>query len=306
MASAQNRDDKMIKTVFLLLSIYCMAFSQSHIRGIAKIYNIENPDPEAETSQYIYQPESLALFARMEVQPSDERKQLINNLIIDLKAAGLWSGFDAFWMFAAHDDQAALLNWVENDHNCTSANSPAFEANRGYTGNGSSSYLNTDFIPSTDGVNYLLNDGSFGVYIRNAVDADVVDMGGRGATSTHYLYIKTYFVGALFLAINGGTNFSFEDPVSSAGFTVVSRNASNSFTIYKNGDLHDTISGNSVDRPPVAIYILAQNMNGTAQSFSTRQVAFAFIAGALSANEQEPLFNLVEAYLDAIGAGVVE
>jgi hypothetical protein len=42
----------------------------------------------------------------------------------------------------------------------TAVNSPTWTANQGFTGNGTSSYIDTNFNPATQGVNYTLNDAS--------------------------------------------------------------------------------------------------------------------------------------------------
>jgi len=312
MASAQNRDDKMIKTVFLLLSIYCMAFSQSHIRGVAKIYNIENPDPEAETSQYTYQPESLAMFARMEVQPDETRKQLIDGLIKNFKNASLWelgafwNGMDAFWMFAAHDDQAALLNWIEDDHNCTEVNSPAFEVDKGYTGNGTSSYLNTNYNPLVDGVKAVLGDIGFGLYQRASIGDGTYWLLGATSSTTFRLGILPRFFDTVFAsAFTANTSFSNSNTVTQGLFSVSSLDEAQ-VSVYINGSLDFTETPDQDIGSFYDIYILCQNSAGTAGNFSVGQVSFAFIGRGLTENEQATLFSLIEAYLDAIGAGVVE
>lgn len=56
--------------------------------------------------------ETDALIAQMTVAPDATREGLINDLIAGLKADGVWSKLDVFYMPAAHDEQAGLLNWV--------------------------------------------------------------------------------------------------------------------------------------------------------------------------------------------------
>lgn len=107
-------------------------------------------------SRPAYEPEALALFARMTTPPDARRKGLINTLIAGLKHAGVWSRLDAFYMLAAHTAQAACLNWVADAYNLTPVNNPAFEVDRGYTGNGLNAYLDTGFNPVTSGGKFAL------------------------------------------------------------------------------------------------------------------------------------------------------
>jgi hypothetical protein len=49
----------------------------------------------------------------------------------------------------------------------------------------------------------------------------------------------------------------------------------------------------------------ALNTAGTLSGYSTRQLAFAFVGASLSDQQMTDLFTTVEAYMDAIGAGVI-
>ena len=90
--------------------------------------------------------------------PSDEQKLLQNQLLIDLKDAGVWDKLDTFANFATNgSSQFALIDWKRLIQYQAVSN-PTFTTNEGFTGNGTSSYIDTNFIPSTNGVNYKLND----------------------------------------------------------------------------------------------------------------------------------------------------
>lgn len=62
---------------------------------------------------YEAQAETDALVARMEIAPSAARKKLIDDLIVELKSWGIWQKLDLLYILAAHDAQAARLNWVK-------------------------------------------------------------------------------------------------------------------------------------------------------------------------------------------------
>ncbi|WP_062228782.1 Com family DNA-binding transcriptional regulator [Aureimonas frigidaquae] len=79
-----------------------------------------------------YDPEVDTLLARMTMAPAAARRQLISVLVADLKAAGIWARLDGFWMLAAHDAQAARLNWCSAAMDLVPMNGPAFTQDRGY------------------------------------------------------------------------------------------------------------------------------------------------------------------------------
>lgn len=93
--------------------------------------------------------EASALVARFTTPPTRARKALIDTLVGSLKTAGVWSKMDALYVMAAADAQAAQRNWIADAFNLTPNSAPTFAADRGYTPNGTTSYLDTGFNPST-------------------------------------------------------------------------------------------------------------------------------------------------------------
>ena len=53
---------------------------------------------------------------------------------------------EGLWVTAAADAQAGRQNWVQDAYNLTTVKSPTFTADRGYQGNGTTSYLWTGTI----------------------------------------------------------------------------------------------------------------------------------------------------------------
>lgn len=115
----------------------------------------------------IHLPQTLALFARMATPPTAARAKAINNLVSALVVNGIWDRLDAFYVLAAADSQAARLNWIADQYNLTEVNSPTFAADQGYTGNGTTSYLETGFNPTTAASpKFVQNDASMFIWSR--------------------------------------------------------------------------------------------------------------------------------------------
>lgn len=115
--------------------------------------------------------------------PSDLQKAKENQLMIDLKASNIWSKLDTFANFATDgDSNFALIDWKRLIQ-YTPVNSPIFTANQGFTGGGTR-YINTNYNPAVDGVNYKLNDAMAGVYIRTAPISPVGIKAVYGTTET--------------------------------------------------------------------------------------------------------------------------
>ena len=97
--------------------------------------------------------------------PTDAQKLKQNQLLIDLKAAGIWTKLDTFALFATNgSSQFALIDW-KRLVNYEAVSNPTFTTNEGFTGNGTASYIDTKFIPATDGDNYTLNNSSRYFYV---------------------------------------------------------------------------------------------------------------------------------------------
>ena len=97
--------------------------------------------------------------------PSAGQQVLQNQLVLDLKATGFWNRYDSFGMFAQDGDiNFGLIDW-RRLVTMTAVNSPTFTSNIGIKGDGSTAYINTNFIPSVDGVNYTLNDAGVSIYV---------------------------------------------------------------------------------------------------------------------------------------------
>lgn len=116
----------------------------------------------SEYSSAVYDPSAEAYFSRMTVPPTDAVKSNINNLILALKSAGVWNKRDAYYLYNLANEQSACLNLRSTSFTATPVNAPVHTPGKGYTFNGTSSYLDTGFNPATAGGLYSLNSASMG------------------------------------------------------------------------------------------------------------------------------------------------
>ena len=113
--------------------------------------------------------------------PSLSQRIKQSNLLTDLKAAGVWNKLDTFANFATDGStQFALIDWKRLTQ-YTAVLSPTFTTNEGFTGNGTSSYIDTNFNPVTQGINYTQNNASRYLFMFSASGTSALD--GRSAAS---------------------------------------------------------------------------------------------------------------------------
>jgi hypothetical protein len=107
--------------------------------------------------------------------PSESQRLKQNTLLIALKDAGVWSKLDTFANFATDgSSQFALIDWKRlTQYNAST--SPTFTTNEGFMGNGTSSYIDTNFNPATSGSNYTLNNASRYLFMYMASGTSSLD-----------------------------------------------------------------------------------------------------------------------------------
>lgn len=244
------------------------------------------------------------LLSRVSSQPSTYRKNLIDCTIYQFKVAGIWDKFDACWFMAAHDSQTAKLNWKSSSYNLTELGTMNFVADRGYTRNGAAAgttdALDTNYIPSVNGVKALLNSNSLGVYSRSNVNEATCDIGCLNASNVGY-NINSRNGGNFQIRNNSATSISTAVSDSLGMFSVV-RSASTFTALYKNGSFVSSSAAASSALSNFSLYLNAANINGSISAGSTRQLAFAYIGSPLI--DQAKLYSIVQFYMNGVGAAV--
>ena len=253
-----------------------------------------------------YEPEAISLFSRMSSQPSISRKNLINEIISQLKINSIWNELDGLWFLAGADSQAAKLNWKTASYDLTELGTMNFIADRGYTRNGvaggTTDALNTNFTPSTNGVKFTRNSNSFGIYVRSSIQEAQVDFGGVVGNLGIQLNCQSNSTqGAA--RNNHTTAFVFNTPTSnSQGLTTITRPNSTTMNYYKNGSFISNTTLSTTGDATVPLYICAYNVSNAVSAGSSKQIAFAYVG---SGNiDQSILYNLVQFYMTNIGAAV--
>ncbi|RTE91924.1 hypothetical protein [Bradyrhizobium sp. LVM 105] len=243
-------------------------------------------------------PEAAAIAAAFSPAPTNARKALIDNLVGGLKSAGIWSALDLFYVTAAAASQNGRVNWKNpGTFDLIEVSSPTFAADQGYTGNGSSSYLRTQYTPSTNGVNFTLNSASAWAWSRTNLASAGADLGNATAP-------RAFLTGRNGSdQLQGDMNNAAASSISTAntnsiGFYGVQRRGSADRRLFLNGAQVGTASGVvSTSVPSVEQWVCAAN----ATSFGTRQISVAAWGASLSGLESS-FYNAVLTYMQAIGA----
>lgn len=282
----------MKKIIFRLLLV---VFTLSSLLSYA-------PDPNRNRrvvlSQRFLLSETKAWLAVLPSRPSQKTITAVNNFIRTCKADGNWTLLDRFWLYA-QDKQVNVVYSIVNPTStpCTEVNSPTWTQYQGYTGNGTNMYLNTNYIPSTNGVQYTLNSSSCGVYSRTNSSIAAYDIGATNGTNATAMACK-WSDNLAYFSINANTSVSV-GVTNSLGLFSSSRVSATSLIGYQNGS--NIVSGSpaSVSVPTVSCFVLARNVSGVASNFSSRQISIAFVGGG--GIDQLKFYNAVQTLKSQIG-----
>lgn len=245
-----------------------------------------------------YDPDALTYFSRMDVQPDKARKQLVSDMFAAGKVKSFWAKLDALWIHAAHDAQAARLNWISSNYDCLTVNSPAFTVDRGYMGDGIASYINTQFNPATAvGAHFVLASASLGIRSntnnagagslagfydssngttinpRDASDRSAGRINGTSIAQTSEGYI-TSSVGMYVTNVVPGSQKIFKDGVAIASVAPV----------------QTTLASGALRLGSIS-----------ASSFRACQFSMGFIGSGLTDQEAQDIYDWFEPYRIAVG-----
>ncbi len=211
--------------------------------------------------------------------------------------------FDRLYIHGLSNSIAARTSFVNPDSTiATEVNAPTFTANRGYQGNGTTSYLNTNFNPSTQGVKYTQSSASLFVYSRTNVAANYIDIGAIDASNKSFIAPKNADVFSYY-PTNLSTSIGSPQatPADSLGL-YQTRLLSGVLNFYKQGVAIGSLAMTPVAIPTVPFYLLAGDNTNTPVLFSARQISVSGMGSGLI--KQLNFYNAVQALGTSIGWAV--
>ena len=226
----------------------------------------------------------------------------VNNLVIGLKADGLWTKMKALYPFVG--GTAATHKWNLKDPRDLDAafrlvfNGGWTHSSTGALPNGTNGYANTFFKPS----NSTYTNFNFGFYLRTNSIGVYAEFGFADIAG-YAVYDYPNLDG------NGYVKYGGADNAYTGGDTrgMYSYNQnSNQLKRFKNGTLTNTFSNTptNISGTTLNYFVASRNVNGTAAQFSNRQRAFQYIADGLTDTEAANLYTAVQAFQTTLGRQV--
>lgn len=227
----------------------------------------------------------------------------VDYLARELKRNNLWTSMKAFYPMMGTTSTMMGANLISNSYNATFFGNWTFSTT-GALPDGSSAYALTGLIPSSV---LTLNSTTLGFYCRTATPEATltgVQIGcGSGLDRTAIQILKSGTFTASSRINTSGTTLS-GTITSSQGLFTVTRTSSTLTTAYRNATSIGTDSATSTNLPTAEICIGATNISGIRSTFSSKELACAFVADGLTAGQVSTLYTIIQNFQTILSRAV--
>jgi hypothetical protein len=225
----------------------------------------------------------------------------INNLVVGMKADGVWTKMKAIYPFVGGTATTHKYN-LKDPRDLDAAFRLVFNggwthSSTGATPNGTNGYADTKLIPSS-----VLSQNSTHIssYIRNTSQGVLL-----GTDNLFRLWIAPNFNGTQkYVEINSGITTTPSTTISTAtGLWLGSRIVSSESKLYNSSSLNYTAVRASSGLDNLSMFISARNTI-TPSNYSSSQVAFSSLGDGLTDTEAANLYTRVQAFQTSLSRQV--
>lgn len=239
------------------------------------------------------------------------QKSAINQLVIDLKSANIWTKMKAIYPFVGGTATSHKFN-LKDPRDLDVAYRLVFNggwthSSTGALPNGTTAYADTKLAPSAVLTNFSLH---LSHYSRTQDSANTShDIGSETATSANNLDLFQYFAGSVLKKgfIDGAypSNAVQVNNTNTLGFQIGSRTSNVLQSLFFNGSLIGTnTTTKTLGYPSTNMVLAATNTIGTISAYSSKEIAFSSIGDGLTDADAAAFYNAVQAYQIALGRQV--
>lgn len=247
--------------------------------------------------------DTVLYLNQLTTYPTPPRVAVIDTLVRALKTSGNWALLDRLWLLASETAQAGYVSLVNpTSTQITNVNNATFTVDRGIAGNDSNMYLNTNWNPATQGVNFVRDSASMFYYSRtNSAASSKNDVGAKSGTQGLLMNARnaTSVMTGTINSLNAGSTGS---NTNSSGLIDSIRTGASAVTSGRNGVSIFSTTPASIAIESYNLYIMAGNNAGTADSFTSRQ--YSLVAAGGGGVNRLSFYNIIQAYMTSIGAQV--
>jgi hypothetical protein len=225
----------------------------------------------------------------------------INNLVIGMKADGLWTKMKALYPMVGGTSTTHKFN-LKDPRDLDAAFRLVFNGGwthsaNGALPNGTNAYANTFLTPST---NLNLNSHSYGIYSRTNNTSGTQVYGSTDLTN----FLTNNLAAGNFVDGTSAMNLITYTANPSTSLLMASRTSNTVFRGFRAGVFLNQNTNNITALPDRIFYLGARNGAGAAEFFNNHQLAFAFLADGLTDTEAANFYTRVQAFQTTLGRQV--
>lgn len=240
-------------------------------------------------------PQTQTLLAAMNPTPSGALATAIDTAIATMIVGGAWDTLDILYVLAAESAANALLNWKNpGTFTASAVNAPTFTQFRGYAGDGATSYVDSLWNFSTNGVRYTQNSAAVWLWNLTEGQSGTSVLGTQNGANVSILPRNAS--NQTTWRINNGTAGAVANSVAAGMFTAC-RAVSTTIRLYKNGVQLGTAAQTSA--APVSQTLTYNKVGG---AFSTLQGAMFGASGNLTNTANAAAYSAMQGYMTFVGA----
>jgi hypothetical protein len=223
--------------------------------------------------------------------PSASVQAKQDTFLAALKSAGVWDKLDVFYCFAQDGSKEfATLNWKSPSANqCTLVNSPTWTSNVGFKSDGATSYIDTNFNASTQGVQFTNNSAGEFAYQIGALFGTLFGTSGGAGDG---LVIGTTVGQRLNML---GTNLTASTDMNGDGFKCINRTSSTAVELF-----NETTQLSRTTTTAARINANRRVLNGQGNFLNTLGNVYCYGAGANLTAEALTLRTAILTYKNSL------
>jgi hypothetical protein len=256
---------------------------------------------------------STNFLARLTGSPSNTLKDAYCNAIKYLESVsiitanlsgsvGCSANLDVLVLTTADTQANSLLNICGTSWGGTAVNSISFAAFGGFTGNGTNSYIDTGYNPTSVALAYAASSSSLGACILNSrTTGDIgraLAANSSGSAIFHSVVAK-FTDNNAYTQANGSTA-SAANVTNAQGLVAGRRTSATALELWRAGALDNTTANATGGLPTNTFFALAISDNGTPMNFYADTIGAYFLgSGALNMANMK---TAISTFITAVGA----
>lgn len=259
------------------------------------------------TPEAVYEPELLTYIGLTSDVPLEQLDRL-NDLVINLKQGltinNISDYFDVLVVTAGDASESSRINLCKDAHHGVLGGVvPLFVQYEGFKSAGLAGYIDTNFNPATQGVNYTQLNNCIGVYVRE----DVAAAAGKtiAGNGTYSRWMLRYSSGDTVRGSNNGVGIvnPLSGNTASKGFYLLKRDGNNTGAS-KNGNPFTVVANSAAALNDTNYFILGDSNAGVFRYGTDDRISCYMFCKAPSDAEAAIINSAIETYMDSNLKGI--